>query len=216
MRTMSKSMVLVAALAVAAGCGGKKNDAAKAADAAATAAPSAKPMPPRMPGVRRAVAPIAYEDVKDLLPTLDGARVLKATGKAQVGERVEAAYCYDKGELKTIADQIRAKLTAAGWPEIRVRENPQVPDRIGFTGHKPPYILTGTVQRGMLPDCLKTKGQAYVSVGVHKIEMREGGPPGPIPGMRAPMVPGAPAAPGAAPVPVTPVSPPDQTAPKVP
>ena len=207
---MSKVKLLVGIAALALACGGKKNEAKPAGDAAAAATASAKPTPPRLPGVRRAVAPIAFEDVKDMLPPLDGARVLKATGKAQVGERVEAAYCYDKGELPAIADQIRAKLTAAGWPEIRVRVNPQVPDRIGFTGHKPPYILTGTVQRGMLPDCLKTKGQAYVSVGVHKIEMREGGPPGPMPGLRAPVQPLP------APTPGGPVNPPDQSPPATP
>lgn len=224
---MSKRTVLVASTLAAVlgvvglgGCGKKKDDP-KPAEAAPTelAANAKPPQAIRPPGVRRSVAAITLDEVKAMLPALDGARVVKATTKAQVGERIEAAYCYEKGELAGIADQIKAKLTAAGWPEIRVRQNPQVSDRIGFTGHKPPYILTGTVQRAMLPDCLSSKGFSYVAIGVHKIDVRDGtmmGTPGePLPGAAGlgrpqPMGPmgarklPAPPAPAPAPAPATP------------
>jgi len=191
---MWKTMAVCLALTVAlAGCGSKKKDAPKteekpAPTASATpAGPAPRPgAPNRPPPVRRQVAPITLDEVKDMVPAIDGARVIKAAQHAQMGERIEAAYCFESTDLAAVAEKVKGTLSGAGWPNLMTRQIPQVQDRIGISGNKAPYVLTGTVQKGTYPDCEKDKNQIYVTFGVHKIITQPGAAPG------GPMAPGAP------------------------
>jgi len=235
---MKKLSTLLCVLALAPGLGCKKkseskNQAPKQAAATTPTVPANRPPP-----VRRTLGVISVDEVKALLPTPDGSRVLKPVAKAQVGERVESAFCYNNGQLTDLAEKVKAKLTAAGWTMVTTREHPQLKDRVGVSAQKQPYILTGTLQRGQWPDCVGDKGQTYVSLGIHKIETQAmpanmppgappsmmgatGGAPGKMPpGMnpmmgRPPFAPGAPGMqPGAMrpPTPIQPGQPPTRPA----
>src|SRR4051812_12066113 len=114
MRVITSSMYtkrfVVAALAlgafvVAAGCqkAKKKDEGAAATEPGGaegdTAGPTAaKPQPPL---TRPALAPITLEEAKPLIPAIDKARAIKEPQKAQVGERVESAWCVP-GELAAV------------------------------------------------------------------------------------------------------------------
>lgn len=186
------------------GCSKKKSGDKAGQPAAANPAVGANPMAGqnRPPQIRRSLGVISVDEVKDMIPAPDGARVLKAMQKAQVGERVEAAFCFNGGELAALGDKVKNKLTGAGWGNVTTREHPQLKDRIGVSAQKQPYILTGTIQRGQWPDCVGEKGQTYVSLGIHKIEnhpMPAMGPGGAMPGAMAPgMAPPGAMAPGMA------------------
>ena len=209
---MSKTFAIVLALALAGAC--KKKEDTKASSSAAQSAPSGTQpgqIPARTAPMRRQIVPITVEEVQGMMPTLDGGRVLKAVGKAPRGERVEATICFDKAtELTPIADQLKAKLTASGWPTVNIRQHPQITERVGVNANRPPYIFYGSIQRGPYPECSKDKGQTLVTLSVHKIETVQGTfmPNGPrIPGapgvrgqlpMRPNAVPVAPPAPGGA------------------
>jgi hypothetical protein len=188
---MRKTLVVLIAVAAIAACKKEKKEASAGAAASSTPQTPAEgqpgPQSNRPPPMRRQVVPITVDEVKAMIPTLEGGKVMKPVGKAERGERVETTMCFEKGELLAIAEQLKAKLTAAGWPTVNVRQHPQITDRVGVNAHKPPYVFYGAVQRGPYPDCTKDKGQSMVTLSVHKIESVPGSA---TPGPRVPGAPG--------------------------
>lgn len=168
------SAVLAAAAMVAGACREKPT----AADAGARASPplidagarSGAVAGPRQPGVMRRLAPISLEEAQPLLPSPAGARVLRPVAKAQVGERVEGTWCFDQGELATLGSAVQQQLGTAGWQEVALRPNPNLPDRVTIVGARPPYALFGSLQRGASAECDGGKGQSVLSLGVHHVE----------------------------------------------
>lgn len=153
----------------------------------------------RPPGVRRTLGAISVEEVAELMPTPDGARVVRAPAKAQIGERIEAAYCVDEGRpVAEVAEAVRQKYLSVGWSGAVTRPHATLPDRIAVSAQKPPYTLTGIVTKGGDPSCDGAKHQVFVSLGVHKIELQPivplaPAPPPPLP----PFAPGPPSGPAA-------------------
>jgi hypothetical protein len=188
-------------------CGGcKKKEETKPAEPAATPAPET-PAPRPAPGegrpaMRRQVVDVSVEEVKAMMPTLDGGRTLKPIQKAERGQRVEMTMCFDSDDMNALAEKVKGKLAEVGWPTVNLRQHPQITDRVGVNANKPPFVFYGSVQRGPYPDCTKDRGQTLVTLSIHKIETVPGGvtPVGPrvpgAPGMR-PTVPRAPMTPPA-------------------
>lgn len=191
-------VVAASALAFAPACGGKKNEEKPAANPAQTGQPPAPGAPnatepaqrPGMPANARpqtyqTVGPITVDEAKDMMPTPDGARVLKAAAKAEAGERVLAEFCFDQGELPAVAEAVKAKYTTVGWLNVTPRPHRNSDVRLNITGQKAPFMLFGQIERGKYPECDGDAGQTYVRVGVHKMETRTGPPPG-VGGPRGP------------------------------
>lgn len=133
--------------------------------------PTADPSGLKRPSMTRAgMAPITVDEVKPLLPTPAGARVLTEVAKAPQGERVQATYCFDKGTTTDVANTIKTDLEAAGWERVFVRTLPNRPDDSVIAGLKRPYRLTARVQKGSSPDCKGDAGQIHVSATVHKFD----------------------------------------------
>ena len=213
----SSLVVALAALVLVVGCSKKEQKPAPVAESAKSAAPVVdKAVRTERP--KPQLEPITVDEVKESVPAPAGARVLKELTKAPQGEIVQGTYCFDNTEVKGAADKVKETLTAAGWQNVTVRENPAHKDRAGITGVRQPYIVFGSAQRGPWQDCVADKGQTYVALNVRKVpqmQMPVGGPLGgatggaPLlqPGMPRPMIPpgfvpgpGG-AAPGGAPAP---------------
>jgi hypothetical protein len=153
-------------------------NAAKAAPGAAngtSGAPAPKLVPhpltgPRQPGVISRLAPIAADEVRALLPSPTGARVLTKVDHAAIGQRVEGAWCFDSGTLADLGAAVGRDYAAAGWKAFTVHPNPNFPDRETVTAQKPPYVLFGQLSRSGRDDCRGTDGKTYVSLGVHHVE----------------------------------------------
>lgn len=206
------TLLAVAAL-VLAGCGKKKEEKAADKPAASEAGekaeqPGLRPSPEQIKArqaTRPALLPITVDEVKEMVPALEG-RVTKPLAKAQVGEIVQAAWCYDSGEVAEISEKVKEKLAALGWLNVTVRMAPNAPvgkERAGLTGVKKPYLVFGSVQRGPWPDCSGDKGQTYVQLNVRKQEDRPAGAGAPM----APVGPGGVGRPLPMPRPVVPANP---------
>jgi hypothetical protein len=160
----------MAALSAAA-CSKKKPAPAAEADKGANA--GAKPSI-RQPGTRRGLAPIEPDEVRALLPLPSGARELTPLRKAQVGERVEVVVCM-QGELAALGAALVAEYGKAGWSGVKYHDNPNAAGRANLSGHKPPYVLFGTLQRGDFDDCAQSGGFVRVTLGAHEIEQLQTG-----------------------------------------
>ncbi|MBI4512014.1 MAG: hypothetical protein HY698_20450 [Deltaproteobacteria bacterium] len=137
--------------------------------------------PPKIPGrtgtsIRRTMAPISVGEVSAFFPSPAGARVVKTAAKPQVGERVEMALCYDKGEPGGVAHKVEKSLIDSGWESVTVQEHPQIKGRFGLSARRAPFMLTGAVQRGPWEGCPGDKGQTYVTLGVLKLEIKQVSP----------------------------------------
>jgi hypothetical protein len=194
---LSLCLFAVAALA-AAGCKKKSSEPPE---------PSASEAPPdpakrNPPNVRKVVTPITTDEVGPLLPTPDGARVIKEPTKAQYGERIEATFCFDQGEIPALSETVKTTLTGAGWGGIVIRENPTVKDRSSLTAARPPFMMTGNLQKtATVPECSQEKGQTLLSLNVHKqIPRPDGLPLGRQPGLMRPLPGVRPMPPGLQPV----------------
>ena len=193
--TMSKAVralalaLVAAALAPACTCSREPKDRAARPAGAEPGKPGAGPSRTGspLPNVRRAIGTITVDEVKPMLPALDGARVLKEPGKADVGQIVNAVWCYDRGEASEALALVEGALKGAGWPAVNWKPHANQQDKFGLQASKPPYVITGSVQRGAFPGCAGDQGQTYVTLGVYKLETRAGAAPG---------RPGAPIGPG--------------------
>ncbi|MFH0899480.1 MAG: hypothetical protein V2A73_02500 [Pseudomonadota bacterium] len=191
MRSYMLLGVLIVGVGVA--CSGKKSSSSSSpAQQQAAALPSTVTADAstanRQPPPRRVLAPIAVDEVGGLLVGPEGSRNVKPVQKAPMGERIEAAFCMDAGEVPALAEQLKQKLTAAGWQAVFTRANPTNPERFGVSAQKQPYMLTGVIQRGNWPDCVADKGQTYIALGVHKLDL-SGVITGGQPGVAGPMIP---------------------------
>jgi hypothetical protein len=148
----------------------------------AASAPKLVPHPltgPRQPGVISRLAPIAADEVRALLPSPTGARVLAKVDHAAIGQRVEGAWCYDSGSLADLGAALAREYEAAGWTGFVVHPDPNLPDRATVTAAKPPYLLFGQLAKSGRDDCRGVDGKTYVSLGVHHVEaVAPGGGPG--------------------------------------
>jgi hypothetical protein len=159
---------------------GKKPEAAPTPDAA----PAARSIPQRQPRVVRKLAPISAPEVGASFPSLAGARVVKPVGMAQIGQVVEASWCFEKGDPAVIAAEVEKQVAAAGWSEVSVTSHPAQPDRLIIKGQKPPYALFGNTMRGKWAECDGDKGQTFVKLGVHHVESVGSSQPGAVPGRK--------------------------------
>ena len=99
----------------------------------------------------------------------EGARTLEEPHKSPIAERVEATYCVTK-DLTVTGDDLKARLSTAGWQGVSTRPHPSIKERLGVVGKKAPYMLTGSLQHSQDPRCSGAKGEVLVSMGVHKLE----------------------------------------------
>jgi hypothetical protein len=155
------------------GAGATKGSSNGTAAASGAAAPKLVPHPltgPRQPGVISRLAPIAADEVRALLPSPTGARVLTKVDHAAIGQRVEGTWCFDSGTLADLGAALGRDYAAAGWQGFTVHPNPSFPDRATVTAQKPPYVLFGALSRSSRDDCRGVDGKTYVSLGVHHIE----------------------------------------------
>jgi hypothetical protein len=125
---------------------------------------------PRQPGVTSRLAPIRADEVAATLPAPAGARVLHEVAHADIGERIEGAWCYDQGDVAALGAALAQQYTSAGWTDFVVHPNPQLPDHASVTAAKPPYALFGSLERGAREGCSGAEGKTYVSLGVHHLE----------------------------------------------
>lgn len=176
MRAHYFAAVVVVGGLVLASCGNKKEAdkaeeqaaepqapvAAKPADVATAPVPSAQN--------KGDLAPVGIDEVSGLLPVPTGARVVEAPKRAQVGERIEAAYCVEKGELEASAESLKTQLQEAGWEKMASAAHPTIADRISINGFRPDgYALIGTIQRTAdQAECRGDKGMIYISYAVHR------------------------------------------------
>ncbi len=181
-------VILFAAASLLAPAACSKKKAADPEPSAAEAPPPANKRNP--PNVRKVVTPITTDEVTPLLPTPQGARVVKEPSKAQYGERVEASFCFDEGEVAALGETLKTTLTDSGWGAIVMRENPTVKDRTNLTAQRPPFMMTGSLQRtAAVAECSQDKGQTLLTLNVHKQIPRptSGLPVGRQPGLMRPM-----------------------------
>jgi hypothetical protein len=125
---------------------------------------------PRQPGVISRLTPIEADEVRALLPTPEGTRVLAAVAHAAIGQRVEGSFCADAGTIADLGAQLTRQYTAAGWQDVAVHVNPNLADRATVTATRPPYVLFGQLARAAREDCRGADGKTLVVLGVHHVE----------------------------------------------
>lgn len=154
-------------LSMAAACSGRSatappagrdagaGDAAPGIDAAAVDARPAGP----------ALAPIAVDEVKAVVPVPAESRVVTPHREDAGRERVEVTFCFDEGSVADLRARVAGKLRAAGW-ELDVAT--PAADRADLAGRRGDLRLAGMLRRGPWVECQGARGQTYVVLGIHR------------------------------------------------
>jgi len=94
---------------------------------------------------------ITVDEVKAVVPVPAESRVVTAHHEQKGRERVEVAFCFDRGGLEAAVARVTEKLHAAGWEVTRdataTRDSTDLHAKLGE------LTLAGMVRRGPWADC---------------------------------------------------------------
>lgn len=171
--TESSSLLVIAVLAGLVACnrGGSEDKAAPAAEPGTSPAPGAPAVPDQ--GLRRrALAPIAVDEVRAALPEAGWTALAAPVGLE--GTQVRATYCVGDSTLEAATAAVIDALSGAGWSNLHSREHPRRPGRYGISGQRDPFRLTAQVVAER-PECSGQSGRFYTELTVHKVEPAQPG-----------------------------------------
>ena len=99
------------------------------------------------------LAPVTMDEVKPLIPVIEGATPVGQPGSGPGGRQVKAALCVSGKDANTTAGAMVAWLEKNGFTGVRQRVNPHNADFVTVGADKQPYRIAASVQRGPFPDC---------------------------------------------------------------
>lgn len=97
--------------------------------------------------------PVTVDEVKPLVPAIEGATPVGQPGAGPGGRQVKAALCVSGKDATTTAGAMVSWLEKNGFTGVRQRVNPHNSDFVTVGADKQPYRIAASVQRGPFPDC---------------------------------------------------------------
>lgn len=102
------------------------------------------------------------DEVAELMPTIEKARVLEKWEPATYADDVRAMYCLDEADTQVAASRAINALVAAGWTITENKRDPATDTVVFFM--KGPVRLRGGLARGTRPDCDGAKRQVTLAL----------------------------------------------------
>lgn len=102
------------------------------------------------------------DEVSELMPAIEKARVLERWEPATYADDVRAMYCLDDADPQVAASRAINALAAAGWTITENKRDPATDTVVFFM--KGPIRLRGGIARGARPDCDGAKRQVTLAL----------------------------------------------------
>jgi hypothetical protein len=115
---------------------------------------------------RLGLEPLTVDEIKPLLPTLEGSTPLREPNTTARGLRVTAAQCVT-GNMTEIRPKLEEQLKKLGFTTVRISERKRM-NIMTVSAQKSPYRLSATVRSGPYPDCPEKEKKSKMLISYFK------------------------------------------------